>query len=123
MNRSVAHTAAFVALLLKRSDKNLVRLRAKTIKRLAKRTRLHEPFFSKVRNKLLDLGYILFEIDRGTFVVTTVSELERAPTALASTYIPASDRQKLSLEDILRELNLSEDDEEGYTEDDDEDED
>lgn len=107
MYRTARHTALLVALLLKRSDKRLIRFSEKTLKRLAERDRLRSAFVLEVQLEAMNIGVVLVELNRGGFGANWASPLEGAPSVTAKALIPLAERKKLKESAILEELDLS----------------
>ena len=106
MYRTARHTALLVALLLKRSDKRLIRFSDKTLKRLSERDRLRSAFVVDVQLEAMNVGVVIVELNRGGFGAQWASPLEGAPSATAKALIPLAERKKLKEDAIMEELDL-----------------
>jgi hypothetical protein len=113
--RSARHTALFIALLLKRSQKTRIRFGESTLRKLAERKKLRSAFVFEVQLAAMDVGVILVELNRGGFGAMWAAALDGAASVTAKSLIPVAERKKLSEEKLLSELDLpapAEDDEE-----------
>jgi len=108
MYRTPELTALLIALLLKRTAKRRIRFSVKTFLRLADRERKFSSFVHEVQKAAKDIGVVLIELNRGGFGATWASPLEGADSVLAKHYVPAAERKKLTERAILKELGLSE---------------
>jgi len=106
MYRTARHTALLVALLLKRSDKRLIRFSDKTLKRLSERDRLRSAFVVDVQLEAMNVGVVIVELNRGGFGAQWASPLEGAPSVTAKALIPLAERKKLKEDAIVEELDL-----------------
>lgn len=75
--RTVQQTALLLAVLLKRSDQNRIRVSNKTVVEL-RGGKLYAAFVVSLRTELEDLGVCLAELDRGGFGLLKISSLEGA---------------------------------------------
>ena len=108
-------TALRIAYMLSQAGLKKARLSGKTLKLLSDRDRTRVAFVNSVKLCLEDLGYGMIELARGGFAVFESSFLEGVPAITARKYLPRSERETLTDDDLYAEiavLDLSESDDE-----------
>ncbi len=106
----VERVAYLLALMLKRSNKTKGRMSKKTLKIVSGRKNLQAAFHINLYENLYDLGLEMVELDRGGYALFYRSILEGVPVLKARDLIPREERKSLSLEDIVKELDVEVDD-------------
>jgi hypothetical protein len=104
--RTARHTALFIALILKRSQKTRIRFGESTMRKLAERKKLRGAFVLEAQLAAMDVGVILVELNRGGFGAMWAAALDGAASVTAKSLVPLAERKKLTEEKLLAELDL-----------------
>lgn len=93
--RTPDETAILLTVIIKRSGQKRARVSAKTIKLLARRSKLRTAFLELLMDAVLLRDYALVELESGGFGMIEVSSIQAAPAITARRYLSDDEREAL----------------------------
>ena len=95
VDKNPRREGTLLVLIMRRSEQKRARVSAKTIKLLARRTKLRTAFLELLMDAVMLRDYVLVELESGGFGMFEVSSIQAAPAITARRYL--TDEERIAL--------------------------